>query len=102
MTDEAQTPEQPVEAPQEAAQQPVAQPVTVDGTNRPHSAAGLEGHFVKVIRGEHAGRVGVFLQTLERDLKGLPTRILFRSHDEFNELKDVAYRDVEHHPQVRR
>lgn len=65
-----------------------------DGTNRRNGDDGLLGCFVKVARGDHAGRVGVYQETLEHDRSGLPKLILVRTRDEFNELLTVLHKDV--------
>jgi hypothetical protein len=75
---------------------PSAQPVQVDGRNRKAGDDGLEGHFVNVVAGEHAGRVGAFIKVLEREADGFPKQILVRTRDEFNQLLSVAYADVKH------
>ena len=79
-----------------AAQPAVSQPVQVDGRNRKAADAGMEGHFVKVVDGEHAGRVGAFVSVGEREADGYPKSILVRTRDEFNELLSVAYAHVRH------
>lgn len=66
----------------------------LDALGRRDATDPLEGSFVEIKSGEHEGRVGAFLRTVERDVKGFPKRILVRSRDEHNELLDVAYDDA--------
>lgn len=72
----------------------VARAVHVDNSNRRSGDDVLEGHFGYVIRGEHAGRYGVFEEVVERDEDGYPTEILFRTRDDRAEYLTVAYADV--------
>lgn len=52
------------------------------------------GGFVAVVSGEHSGRYGVYMNTLEHDPKtGMPTLINIRTRDEHNEPLSVAYED---------
>lgn len=105
MTDETTQPVTPVlppdpepvkteAAPSTKAVGLVAQPIHVDGRNRRNADDGLEGGFVKIINGEHEGRVGAYVQTLEHAADGWPEKILVRSRDEHNEPLVVAYSDV--------
>lgn len=81
----------------ESDDKPPADPVRVDGTNRLHGDDALEGHFVKVIDGEHAGRVGSFEKVLEHDPStGQPTNILVRTRDADSLLLSLPYEHVEH------
>ena len=72
-----------------------AQPVSVDGRNRKHGDDGLEGHFVRVLKGDHKGRVASFDRVLTREPDGYPGLILCRSRDADNVLFAVPYNDVE-------
>ncbi len=95
---EAATPEPVVEADQAAAV--AAEPVpavTVDNTTRRSDDDALEGSFVRVIAGEHAGTVGAYLSTLEHDATtGYPTLVLVRNRDHAGDvdLFAVPYTDV--------
>jgi hypothetical protein len=84
-----------IEAAALAAEGPADPRIVVDGTNRKHFDDGLNGHFVKVLAGEHKGRVGAFIQTLSYADDGYPEEILVRSRDADNILFGVPYEDVE-------
>ena len=71
--------------------------VRVDNTTRRSDDDALEGHFVKVIGGEHEGQLGAYLHTLEADSKtGYPAQILVRFRDATygHDVAAVAYKDV--------
>lgn len=70
------------------------QPVKVDGRNRRDGEDALEGHFCKVVKGEHEGRVGVFDSVLNYAKDGYPERILFVTRDDKAEALPVDYADV--------
>ena len=65
-----------------ASPQPQAAPVTVDHSTRRDDNDALEGHFAKVVDGEHAGQTGVFSQVLEYDPQtGYPALVLIDFRD---------------------
>lgn len=66
----------------------------VDRLGRRSGDDALEGQFVRLVSGEHQGRVGAYVETTERDKDGFPSQILVRSRDEHNELLNVAYSDA--------
>lgn len=57
--------------------------------------APFEGGWVKLKAGDYLGRVGYWVETLETDDDGLPTKILVRTRDAENMLVPVDYADVE-------
>lgn len=85
------------EKPKKKEKKPVepAQPVNPDGTNRKHGDDGLVGHFVRVLKGEHTGRVASFEKVETRAKDGYPDLILCRSRDADNIYFAVKYDDVE-------
>lgn len=100
-----EAPEAPVEAstPVEAAQDPTptpstpagptpttspespaptaGSPVVIDQLSKRSDADPLQGSFVKVVDGEHAGQVAAFLKPVEVDADGYPATILVRFRD---------------------
>jgi len=72
---------------------PAAPVVVTNLTARDDNDARLNT-FVDVVDGEHKGRVGAYVETVEHDLKGYPLYVLVRTRDEFNHLIQVAYKHV--------
>lgn len=58
--------------------------VRVDQFSRRSGDDALEGSFVQVQDGEHAGQVGAFTKVIERDKDGYPATVLLR-------MKDLTY-----------
>lgn len=60
----------------------IAQPVRVDGRNRRSADDALEGHWVKVVGGDHDGQKAAFVSAVEYDMyTGYPTKALVRFKD---------------------
>lgn len=55
--------------------------------------AAREGAFADVVAGEHAGRYGVYVDTLNREDDGSPKTILLRTRDDNDELLTLPYGD---------
>ena len=60
---------------------PSRNPVRVDQLSRRSDADAIEGSFVRVLSGKHAGQIASFLKTLEHEADGYPKRILLRFKD---------------------
>lgn len=79
----------------DAAPDTPATPVVVDNRTARDDNDGRLGHWVDVVDGEHAGRVGAYYSTSESDpVTGYPLHILVKTRDEFFELIEVAYKHV--------
>ncbi|HEX9007324.1 MAG TPA: hypothetical protein VF889_08510 [Bacteroidota bacterium] len=77
------------------AQQAPASPVTVDNRTQRSQDDALFGSFVDVVSGEHQGRFGAYVATVEHDAQsGYPTVIIIRTRDADNLLLEVQYQDV--------
>lgn len=85
-------PEQPTVAEQRAAS---ARSGWVDNTTVENAKAALQGHFVKVTSGEHAGRYGVFDAVASVTDRGLPETIIVITRDDRNERLVVGYDECE-------
>ena len=81
----------------ESAQAASATPVRVDNKSRRSDKDGLEGHFVRVVTGEHEGSVGVFqsVESYNTD-DGYPDQIIVKFTDPAYdaELAVLPYADV--------
>jgi len=73
------------------AQSTPSLPVIVDGRTKRSDDDALEGGWVRVVDGEHAGRRGALLHVEERGADGYPTRCIIRTRDAMNQLLSVAY-----------
>lgn len=93
-TDAVEEPESEPEPEPAPVAETNATPVRVDNRSRRDDNDALEGHFVKIIDGEHAGRVGTFDQVVDREDDGYPKTILVISRDEKNEILQVPYEDA--------
>ena len=72
--------------------------VETKSPSRPHYTqdAGIVGHFVDVVAGEHEGRRGSLDKVLKHAADGTPEDVLIRTRDEFNELLAIPYKNVRH------
>ena len=55
--------------------------VRVDNTNRRSDADAMEGSFVKILSGEHAGQIGSYKQTLVHGPDGWPELVQVKLED---------------------
>jgi hypothetical protein len=68
----------PADAPPEA---PKVEPVVVDNKNRRSGDDALTGGWVEIKTGHNQGKYGTFIQSVETDSTGYPTKILVKLRD---------------------
>ena len=71
-----------------------AAPVTVDNRTARSDSDAYHGSWVDVVSGEHAGRRGALLETVESEADGYPKVVSVRTRDADNLVLHVAYKDV--------
>ena len=109
MTDESTQPEQePTAVVEESVSEPAPEaapshaPVRVDQFTRRSDADAIEGSFVRVLSGPHAGQIASFLKALEHDVDGYPKRILLRfkdtTHTHEHDAEDYSNVRMVNHP----